>query len=215
MEYKMKKLALIPLIGLIAACEKTPPETVMSQQMYEYKVAQVEKQIDKMPKWYTAIPKEDDAVYAVGTAVTPDLQLSVDFAVLSAKTTLADRVDSRIRSQMKLFKTKLGTNDFDATVQNNFEQVTRNLIADADVAGYTVKENVVVQNGTQYRAYVLLEYKNEVANRVIKTRIAKNEFLLEKLRATRAFKELDENVTSLKADEIQESKIIVDAIVAQ
>jgi hypothetical protein len=116
---------------------------------------------------------------------------------------------------MKLFKTKLGTNDFDATVQNNFEQVTRNLIADADVAGYTVKENVVVQNGTQYRAYVLLEYKNEVANRVIKTRIAKNEFLLEKLRATRAFKELDENVTSLKADEIQESKIIVDAIVAQ
>jgi hypothetical protein len=215
MEYKMKKLALIPLVGLIAACEKTPPETVMSQQMYEYKVAQVEKQIDKMPKWYTAIPKEDDAVYAVGTAVTPDLQLSVDFAVLSAKTTLADRVDSRIRSQMKLFKTKLGTNDFDATVQNNFEQVTRNLIADADVAGYTVKENVVVQNGTQYRAYVLLEYKNEVANRVIKTRIAKNEFLLEKLRATRAFKELDENVTSLKADEIQESKIIVDAIVAQ
>lgn len=211
----MKKLALIPLVGLIAACEKTPPETVMSQQMYEYKVAQVEKQIDKMPKWYTAIPKEDDAVYAVGTAVTPDLQLSVDFAVLSAKTTLADRVDSRIRSQMKLFKTKLGTNDFDATVQNNFEQVTRNLIADADVAGYTVKENVVVQNGTQYRAYVLLEYKNEVANRVIKTRIAKNEFLLEKLRATRAFKELDENVTSLKADEIQESKIIVDAIVAQ
>ena len=211
----MKKFALIPLIGLIAACEKTPPETVMSQQMYEYKVAQVEKQIDKMPKWYTAIPKEDDAVYAVGTAVTPDLQLSVDFAVLSAKTTLADRVDSRIRSQMKLFKTKLGTNDFDATVQNNFEQVTRNLIADADVAGYTVKENVVVQNGTQYRAYVLLEYKNEVANRVIKTRIAKNEFLLEKLRATRAFKELDENVTSLKADEIQESKIIVDAIVAQ
>ena len=211
----MKKLALIPLVGLIAACEKTPPETVMSQQMYEYKVAQVEKQIYKMPKWYTAIPKEDDAVYAVGTAVTPDLQLSVDFAVLSAKTTLADRVDSRIRSQMKLFKTKLGTNDFDATVQNNFEQVTRNLIADADVAGYTVKENVVVQNGTQYRAYVLLEYKNEVANRVIKTRIAKNEFLLEKLRATRAFKELDENVTSLKADEIQESKIIVDAIVAQ
>jgi hypothetical protein len=31
MEYKMKKLALIPLIGLIAACEKTPPETVMSK----------------------------------------------------------------------------------------------------------------------------------------------------------------------------------------
>jgi hypothetical protein len=212
MEYKMKKLALIPLIGLIAACEKTPPETVMSKQMYDYQSAQVKTQIDDMPKWYTAIPKEDDAVYAVGTAVTPDLQLAVDIAVLSAKTTLADRIDSRIRSQMKLFKTKLGSTDFDSTVQNNFEQVTRNIIADADVAGYSVKEQEIVQNGTQYRAYVLLEYKNSTANAVIKTRISQNEFLLEKLRETRAFKELDDNVTALKADELADAKVMVDAI---
>lgn len=208
----MKKLALIPLIGFVAACDKTPPETVMSKQMYEYQSAQVEQQIDDMPKWYTEIPKEDDAVYAVGTAVTPDLQLAVDIAVLSAKTTLADRVDSRIRSQMKLFKTKLGSTDFDSTVQNNFEQVTRNIIADADVAGYSVKEQDIVQNGTQYRAYVLLEYKNSTANAVIKTRIQQNEFLIEKLRETRAFKELDDNVSALKSDELEEAKVIVDAI---
>lgn len=208
----MKKLALIPLIGFVAACDKTPPETVMSKQMYEYQSAQVEQQIDDMPKWYTEIPKEDDAVYAVGTAVTPDLQLAVDIAVLSAKTTLADRVDSRIRSQMKLFKTKLGSTDFDSTVQNNFEQVTRNIIADADVAGYSVKEQEIVQNGTQYRAYVLLEYKNSTANAVIKTRIQQNEFLIEKLRETRAFKELDDNVSALKSDELEEAKVIVDAI---
>lgn len=208
----MKKLALIPLIGFVAACDKTPPETVMSKQMYEYQSAQVEQQINDMPKWYTEIPKEDDAVYAVGTAVTPDLQLAVDIAVLSAKTTLADRVDSRIRSQIKLFKTKLGSTDFDSTVQNNFEQVTRNLIADADVAGYSVKEQEIVQNGTQYRAYVLLEYKNSTANAVIKTRIQQNEFLIEKLRETRAFKELDDNVSALKSDELEEAKVIVDAI---
>ncbi len=208
----MKRLAFIPLVAAVAACDKTPPETLMSQQMFEYQSAQVEKQIDNMPNWYTNIPKEEDAVYAVGTAVTPDLQLAVDIAVLSAKTTLADRVDSRIRSQMKLFKTKLGSSDFDATVQNNFEQVTRNLIADADVAGYTVKENQIVQNGTQYRAYVLLEYKNAVANSVIKTRIAQNEVLLEKLRETRAFKELDDNVKAQKTAELEEAKVLVDAI---
>ena len=208
----MKRLALIPLVVAVAACDKTPPETAMSKQMFEYQSAQVEKQIDEMPKWYTNIPKEDDAVYAVGTAVTPDLQLAVDIAVLSAKTTLADRVDSRIRSQMKLFKTKLGSTDFDSRVQNNFEQVTRNLIADADVAGYTIKENQIVQNGTQYRAYVLLEYKNSVANKVIQTRIAQNEVLLEKLRETRAFKELDDNVNAQKTAELNDAKVIVDAI---
>ena len=208
----MKRLALIPLVAAVAACDKTPPETAMSKQMFEYQSAQVEKQIDEMPGWYTNIPTEEDAVYAVGTAVTPDLQLAVDIAVLSAKTTLADRVDSRIRSQLKLFKTKLGSTDFDSRVQNNFEQVTRNLIADADVAGYTIKENKVVQNGTQYRAYVLLEYKNAVANKVIQTRIAQNEFLLEKLRETRAFKELDDNVKEQKTAELNDAKVIVDAI---
>jgi hypothetical protein len=201
----MKRLALIPLAVLVSACDKTPPEVVMQKEMFEYKKAQVEDQIDDMPNWYTDIPKEDDAVYAVGTAVTPDLQLSVDIAVLSAKTTLADRVDSRIRSQLKTFKTKLGTNDFDA-------QVTRNLIADADVAGYSVKEQKIIQNGTQYRAYVLLEYKNATANAVIKTRISQNEYLLEKLRETKAFKELDDNVAAQKADELAEAQVIVDAI---
>ncbi len=208
----MKRLALIPFAVLVAACDKTPPEISMSKQMFEYKSAQVENQIDTMPGWYTNIPSEEDAVYAVGTAVTPDLQLAVDIAVLSAKTTLADRVDSRIRSQMKLFKSKVGATDFDATVQNNFEQVTRNLIADADVAGYSVKEQQIVQNGTQYRAYVLLEYKNDTANAVIKTRISKNQYLLEKLRETKAFKELDDNVAAQKADELAEAKVLVDAI---
>lgn len=208
----MKRLALIPFAVLVAACDKTPPEISMSKQMFEYKSAQVENQIDTMPGWYTNIPSEEDAVYAVGTAVTPDLQLAVDIAVLSAKTTLADRVDSRIRSQMKLFKSKVGATDFDATVQNNFEQVTRNLIADADVAGYSVKEQQIVQNGTQYRAYVLLEYKNATANAVIKTRISKNQYLLEKLRETKAFKELDDNVAAQKADELAEAKVLVDAI---
>jgi len=208
----MKRLALVPLAVLVAACDKTPPEVVAQKELYEYQKAQVEDQIDEMPKWYTNIPKEDDAVYAVGTAVTPDLQLSVDIAVLSAKTTLADRVDSRIRSQMKVFKTKLGSTDFDSRVQNNFEQVTRNLIADADVAGYEVKEQQIVQNGTQYRAYVLLEYKNSTANAVIKTRIQQNEFLLNKLRETKAFKELDDNVEAQKADELAEAQVIVDAI---
>ena len=208
----MKKLALIPLVGLIAACDKTTPDIAMSQHMFKYQADQVEKQIDEMPEWYTAIPKEDDAVYAVGTSQTPDLQLAVDIAVLSAKTTLADRVNSRLRSQMKIFKAKLGSTDFDSTVQNEFEQVTRNIIADADVAGYTIKESKIVPNGTQYRAYVLLEYKDAVANRVIKTRLMSNEGLYSKLRATVAFKELDNAVEAQKKQEADAAKEAIDVI---
>ena len=58
----------------------------------------------------------------------------------------------------------------------------------------------------------MLEYKNATANAVIKTRISQNEYLLEKLRETKAFKELDDNVAAQKADELAEAQVIVDAI---
>lgn len=204
-------LLMAGVLGLSACSDKLPPNLAMSEKEFEYRTEQVEKQIDDMPKWYTNIPKEDDAVYAVGTAVTPDLQLAVDIAVLSAKTTLADRVDSRIRSQLKTFKSKLGSTDFDSNVAVEFEQVTRNLIADADVAGYTVKENVIVQNGTQYRSYVLLEYRNEVAANVIRTRVAKNAALLSKLRSTQAWKELDDNVEAQNEADLKELEVLADS----
>ena len=207
----MKKMVLLASAVALAGCsDKVPPNTAMSKAEYKYRTAQVEEQIDSMPKWYTNIPKEEDAVYAVGTAKTPDLQLAVDIAVLSAKTTLADRVDSRIRSQLKTFKAKLGTSDFDSNVAEEFEQVTRNLVADADVAGYTIKENVIVQNGTQYRAYVLLEYKNEVANRVIQTRLAKNNALLSKFKSTKAWQELDANVEAQQEAEVNTLKALAE-----
>lgn len=207
----MKKMVLLASAVALAGCsDKVPPNTAMSEAEYKYRTAQVEEQIDSMPKWYTNIPKEEDAVYAVGTAKTPDLQLAVDIAVLSAKTTLADRVDSRIRSQLKTFKAKLGTSDFDSNVAEEFEQVTRNLVADADVAGYTIKENVIVQNGTQYRAYVLLEYKNEVANRVIQTRLAKNNALLSKFKSTKAWQELDTNVEAQQQAEVETLKALAE-----
>ena len=212
MEYKMRSVLLMAgVLGLSACSDKLPPNLAMTEKEFEYRTEQVENQIDDMPKWYTNIPKEDDAVYAVGTAVTPDLQLAVDIAVLSAKTTLADRVDSRIRSQLKTFKSKLGSTDFDSNVAVEFEQVTRNLIADADVAGYTIKENVIVQNGTQYRSYVLLEYRNEVAANVIRTRVAKNAALLSKLRSTQAWKELDNNVETQNEADLKELEVLADS----
>ena len=85
------------------------------------------------------------------------------------------------------------------------------MIADADVAGYTVKEQNIVQNGTQYRAYVLLEYKNELAMEIIKTRVAQNQELLSKLESKRAFKELDEKVQAQKNEELAQLEVIIGA----
>ena len=157
------------------------------------------------------IRDRDDAIYAVGTANTPDLQLSNDIAILSAKTTLADRINGRVNSITKSFITKVGSTDADASVMNEIQTATKNIISDVDVAGYNVQESKVVSNGTQYRVYVLLEYSDENAQKILLNRLKKDKMLMSKIKSNEAFKELDETVNQTKVDEIKKLDKIIDA----
>ena len=71
----------------LGTAEQAPPAA--AKALYEYIVKKVKEQVEILPKWYLEPPREDGSVFAVGSSVTPDLQLSVDLAILQAKTTLA------------------------------------------------------------------------------------------------------------------------------
>ena len=167
-----------------------------------------------MPEWYTKIPEDEESIYAVGTAVSPDLQLSNDIAILLAKRTLADRINGELRSQTKSFMSKIGT-DANSSVLNEIETVTSNLIADVDVAGYRVKESEVVVNGTEYRMYVLLEYSSAEATKILMNRLKREKQLLSKISALNAFKELDNKVNEKNESEQKELETIVDTITTE
>ena len=66
-------------------------------------------------------------------------------------------------AMMKTFMTRLGTDDdVSATTMSEVEKVTKNVIASVDVAGYNPKKEMeIYPTGTQYRAFVLLEYSEE------------------------------------------------------
>ena len=90
---------------IIDTASKVTPFAV--KKAYEHKAKVVEEQVVKVPDWYTKMPDNEDAIYAVGTAISPELQLSNDIAILSAKTTLADRINGRLNSITKSFMTKV------------------------------------------------------------------------------------------------------------
>ena len=173
------------------------------KKAYQHKAKIVEEQVVKVPDWYTKMPDNEDAIYAVGTAISPALQLSNDIAILSAKTTLADRINGRLNSVTKSFMTKVGSTDADASVINEIQTATKNIIADVDVAGYKVKESKIVSNGIQYRVYVLLEYSDEEAQKILLNRLKKDKMLLSKLKANEAFKELEKDVNKSKNAETE------------
>ena len=58
------------------------PTPFAIKKAYEHTANVVEEQVDKVPKWYTNMPDDKNAIYSVGTALSPELQLSYDMANL-------------------------------------------------------------------------------------------------------------------------------------
>ena len=201
-----KEVAIIGTCLALGACSSNkvvevmntvPPNSIADAEVYQYKTKAVTEQIEVMPDWFKKMPDSDTAIYSTGTAATTDLQLSVDLAVLNAKTTLADRINGRVRSQTKSFVAKIG-NEETASVMSEVEKATKNIIADVDVAGYKVSETEVVTNGPKYRAYVLLEYSDKEANKIIMNRLRKDRMLVSKIKSTKAWQELDDVVSEVE-----------------
>ena len=201
-----KEVAIIGTCLALGACSTNkvvevmntvPPNSIADAEVYQYKTKAVTEQIEVMPDWFKKLPESDTAIYSTGTAATTDLQLSVDLAVLNAKTTLADRINGRVRSQTKSFVAKIG-NEETASVLSEVEKATKNIIADVDVAGYKVSETEVVTNGPKYRAYVLLEYSDKEANKIIMNRLRKDRMLVSKIKSTKAWQELDDVVSEVE-----------------
>ena len=213
LNYGMVSVAALAL-GLGACSKTTPIETTNVIQKIEepapiintkdvlYKTAKVKSATSVIPSWYKTLPKEDNAIYTVGSATSPNLQLAVDMATLNAKYTLADRINGKLDGMMKTFMTRLGTDDdVSATTMSEVEKVTKNVIASVDVAGYNPKEIEVHPTGTQFRAFVLLEYSEEEARKIIMNRMMKDRMVYGKIRSTNAWKELEDEVNDSKTED--------------
>ena len=207
--YGVSALAL--MVGL-GACAKNPdPTKIVNTPMIKYKTEKVEAAVSNIPKWYKNLPKKDNSIFSVGSASSPDLQLSVDMATLNAKYTLADRINGKLDGMMKTFMTRLGTDeDISATTMSEVDKVVKNIIASVDVAGYNPKEIEVFPSGTQFRAFVLLEYSDTEARKIVMNRMMKDKLVYSKIKSTNAFQELKKEVESSKKED--ESKSISNVV---
>ena len=212
----MNNIKLISSVVAIAiglgACQ-TNKESITSNPQIVYQTNTVSKQIEQIPEWYLNIPSADDTIYSSGSARAPDLQLAVDIAVMNAKTTLADRINGKLDSMTKSFVAKIGSNDLDTSVLNEIEKVSKNVIASVDVAGYIIDKSDVTQEGTQYRAYVLLAYNSEEATKIMMNRMKRDRMIYSRIRSTEAWKELEEEVNKSKDEDEAKSMENVERLI--
>jgi hypothetical protein len=157
----MKRLILLTVASLLAACSSAPkPGTLdyavqASQQRHEAEKAAVKTVASEVPDWYVNPPKDEHALYAAGTANSTDLEFAIDKAILSAKRSLADRVNGSVSSQHKEYLQE-GAGGARPTLVS--DRTTINKVTDVVLTGYTVVQTKLVPSDTQYRAFVLLQY---------------------------------------------------------
>ena len=192
---KLISSAVAIAIGL-SACQ-TNKESIVANPQIVYQTSTVSQQVEQIPEWYLNIPSAEDTIYSSGSARAPDLQLAVDIAIMNAKTTLADRINGKLDSMTKSFVAKIGSDDLDTSVLTEIEKTSKNVIASVDVAGYVVDKSDITQEGTQYRAYVLLAYNSEEATKIMMNRMKRDRMIYSRIRSTEAWKELEDEVLSL------------------
>ena len=200
-----KLMASVSVLALgLVGCGATEPTPFPETAMIKYKTAKVEAAISVVPDWYKKMPEKKGSIFTTGTATAPDLQLAVDIATLNGKVVLADRINGRLKAMTKSWIAKLGQSDVDATVMTEIEKVAKNVIANVDVAGYNLVEVSLAPSGTQYRAFVLLEYSDKEAAKIIFNRMRKDRMVYSRVRSTKAWKELELEVEKQeKKDEAQ------------
>ena len=199
------------IIGLGACTNKDAP--IIENDTVEYKTHQVEQTVSIVPDWFRELPEHDKNIYSAGTATAPDIQLAIDVATLNAKTVLADRINGKLDSMTKSFVAKIGQSDVDTSVLTEIETVTKNVIATVDVAGYKQLNLEVLPAGTQYRAFVLLEYSDLEATKIMMNRLRKDRMVYSRIRSTQAWEELEEEVQSRLDEEQAQSIANIESVI--
>ena len=200
-----KLFAGVSILALtLGACASNEPKPLVETPEVIYKTEKVSAAVATIPDWYKERPEKKGSIFTAGAATAPDLQLAVDIATLNGKIVLADRINGKLSAMTKSFVAKFGQSDLDSSVMVEVEKVAKNVIAEVDVAGYSPVKVEIYAAGTQFRAFVLLEYSNKEAYKIIMNRLRKDRMVYARLRSTEAWKELEFEVDKQqKKDEAQ------------
>ena len=201
MKNKLKVLGAVLAIASLSAC---------SSMNSTYKIKSEKGNIvDKVPAWYMADINESKAcdlklfskkdndkqcIYGVATAVSPDLQLSIEKAKMMAKSELADIIKGEMNKESKQFIKELGKTET-KTVVTEVETVLVNIISETTVRGYEIfAQDVTLTKNGYYRVWIGLRLPMGEYNKMYNFTIAEAvDAYNVKSKAKIAFEKLEEN----------------------
>jgi len=187
MRIKMKRyIFAVPVIAALAACSTTDTYSKRADNVREAENKAVERSVDRAPKWMSKMPESKDAVYATGTAVSPQWAMSDEKARLMAFSHICMAAGGTVDKNSKTF-----LSDTESTSAEVSETTIRAKCANVDITGAEIVDKVHAAENGKIRTYVLVALPTGEANslQVRKDKIRAAESA--RKRAEAAFKELE------------------------
>lgn len=202
MKLNHTQILVASLVCFLAACASPKPGTPEFAQKKEEDQQKataktVEQSVSKAPVWYTQPPVDTNSVYQTATESSPDMQRAMDKAVMTAKSQLASKLGDRVSQKIKEFASETGSIN-DEQVVRNIETARISVTTDQNLAGYVLEKSEMVPEGNRYRAYVLLRYPVGENNKVISAQVKKNAVLEGKVKASKAWEDLENEIEKAK-----------------
>ena len=196
---KIMVLASIPLFVACSSPKPGSPEFVRTQEQEQQKTAfkNVETAISKTPSWYVQPPQDANAIFTTGTEASPDMQMAIDMAVLSAKRALAFQLGARTSAMMKDYAGQTGTGG-DAEVGREIDRVTKSVASEINLAGFSREKSEIIAEGKNFRAFALIRYPIGDANKIVADQVKKSKVLDTKLKASKAFQDLEQEIEAAR-----------------
>jgi hypothetical protein len=185
----MKHFIALALVATLAACSSSPKEQY-ERRAYEEnqrRKKQVEQAIDKAPKWMTELPKSNSAVYANGTAVSPDFSMADEKAKVIAFGKVCMAAGGEVDKNSKVFRADVG----EQSVENSTMAI-RSMCRTVDVSGAEVVEIKRIAEGSRFRSYVLVALPTGAANQIQQRRDQIRAQRQVQQQADREFKSMDQ-----------------------
>tara|TARA_Y100000590_G_C15685979_1_gene1001674 strand:+ start:842 stop:1960 length:1119 start_codon:yes stop_codon:yes gene_type:complete len=164
------------------------------EKLKKEKAAEEKRIAESLPDWFIIPPGGSDTLFYIrGTAISDNLQYSLDFATNAALRELGKRLQTKLSSKVKEIFHQKGVGE-DQSSKIEFESITNTVVQEVNISDFKVMETKIVNlDSGSYRAFVLLEYPVVKAYQAFVDEIEENPGLkgrLTEIKNTEAYKDL-------------------------
>tara|TARA_X000001036_G_scaffold359373_1_gene342022 strand:+ start:268 stop:849 length:582 start_codon:yes stop_codon:yes gene_type:complete len=158
------------------------------------------KTIKKAPEWFLNTPTKEGFKYQAATATSRDMQIAIDKATLTAANKLSGQMESEMNALVKRVQEETGL-EGDSNILDRFSKTQEQIVSNSLKDYVEAKKEVMEENsqgGKIYRAYVLVEWDESLANQRILRQIKQDQELFDAMRATELFDEMETKVNEYR-----------------